>query len=127
MKTNELFERCLAEVNPVIKAEVELNMDIANKIDAILKAKGMNQRELAAKMGKKESEISRWLTGAHGFTTKTITAISAALGEQIIYINPKTSYVFLPYGKIVSVGGDDFVSDGMYVGSETQSCNYERC
>lgn len=126
MKTNALFEKCLAEVNPAIKAEVELNMDIANKIDDILKAKGMTQRELATKMGKKESEISRWLTGTRGFTTRTIAAISAALDEQIVTVNNPT-YVLLPYCSFNTVTGDDFVDDGVYIASEKQFCNFERC
>jgi transcriptional regulator with XRE-family HTH domain len=126
MKTNALFEKCLAEVNPAIKAEVELNMDIANKIDDILKAKGMTQRELATKMGKKESEISRWLTGTRGFTTRTIAAISAALDEQIVTVNNPT-YVLLPYCSFNTVTGDDFVDDGVYIASKKQFCNFERC
>lgn len=126
MKTNALFEKCLAEVNPAIKAEVELNMDIANKIDDILKAKGMTQRELATKMGKKESEISRWLTGTRGFTTRTIAAISAALDEQIVTVN-KPTYVLWPYFSFNTVTSDDIVDDGVYIASKKQSCNFERC
>ena len=38
------------------------------------------------KMGKRESEISKWLTGRHNFTTNTISGISMALGEPIIII-----------------------------------------
>ena len=46
----------------------------------------MTQKELAAKMGKRESEISKWLTGRHNFTTKTLASISLALGEPIINV-----------------------------------------
>ena len=58
----------------------------------------MTQREFAALMGKRESEISRWLTGTHGFTTTTLAKISAVLGEPIVevYRQPSTGYVFLP-------------------------------
>lgn len=105
MKKNALFEKCLANVNPVIKAEVDLNMDIANKIDDILKARGITQRELASKMGVKESAVSRWLTGANGFTTKTIAAIETALGEKVVCVNPKPKYIMLPYCSI------DFVNN----------------
>lgn len=49
MRRDPLFEECLAD---------------------ILREKKMTQREFASFMGKKESEISRWLTGSHGFTTK---------------------------------------------------------
>jgi transcriptional regulator with XRE-family HTH domain len=97
MKKNLLFEQCLAKVSPEVREEVRLNIDIANRIYDLLKAKKMTQREFAALMGKRESEISRWLTGTHGFTTTTLAKISAVLGEPIVevYHRPATEYIFL--------------------------------
>ncbi len=79
-------------------------MDIANKIADVLNAKNMTQRDLAALLDKRESEISRWLTGSHGFTTKTLARISAALGEEIIETKKEreVKYVVLPFQKYVS-------------------------
>lgn len=100
MKRDPLFEECLANVSPELMEEVSFNIDIANRICDILKVKGMSQRELAARMGKKESEISRWLTGSHGFTSKTLSAISVALGERIVDVQKKNEpqYVFISQG-----------------------------
>jgi len=97
MKKNPLFEKCLANVSPEVSEEVRLNIDIANRIYDLLKAKKMTQREFAALMGKRESEISRWLTGTHGFTTTSLAKISAVLGEPIVEVYRHTSpeYVFL--------------------------------
>lgn len=86
MITNPLFHDCLAQVSDETRAEFELSFKIAERIDALLKSKGMTQKELAAKMGKRESEISKWLTGRHNFTTKTLASISLALGEPIINV-----------------------------------------
>jgi len=113
MKKNPLFEQCLANVSPEVREEVRLNIDIANRIYDLLKAKKMTQREFAALMGKRESEISRWLTGTHGFTTTTLAKISAVLGEPIVEVcrKPSTGYVFLslnPY-YISSYNQDDAV------------------
>ena len=98
MKTNTLFEQCVAKAAPEVKAEVSLNMDIANRIHDLLKARGMTQRNLADLLGKRESEISRWLTGSRGFTTATLAKISAALGEPIVevrHVRP-AEYVYVP-------------------------------
>ena len=97
MKKNPLFEQCLASVSPEVREEVRLNIDIANRIYDLLKARKMTQREFATLMGKRESEISRWLTGTHGFTTTTLAKISAILGEPIVEVHrrPSTGYVFL--------------------------------
>ena len=78
MKTNPLFRDCLSQVSDKGRAEFNLSFEIADRIDCILKRKGMTQKELAAKMGKRESEISKWLTGRHNFTTNTISGISMA-------------------------------------------------
>lgn len=104
MKKNPLFEKCLSNVAPEVREEVRLNMDIANRIYDILQARNMTQREFAALMGKRESEISRWLTGSHGFTTATLAKIATVLGEPIVQIKhePETKYVFIPMGEFVS-------------------------
>lgn len=113
MKTNALFEECLAEVASEVKEEVRINMEIADRIYELLKEKKMTQRDLAMLMDKRESEISRWLTGHHGFTTKTIAKISAVLGESLIQVkrDAETKYVFIPFGGYVS--GTD-ARDGLY-------------
>lgn len=87
--TNPLFRECLAQVSDKTRAECNLSFEIADRIDAVLKHKGMSQKDLASKMGKRESEISKWLTGRHNFTTNTLADISLALNEQIISV-PKT-------------------------------------
>lgn len=84
--TNPLFRECLAQVSEKTRAECNLSFEIADYIDAILKKKGLTQKELARKMGKRESEVSRWLTGRHNFTTNTLADISLALGEPIVIV-----------------------------------------
>ena len=98
MKNNPLFDKCAANVPPEVMAEVSLNVDIANRIYDLLKKKKMTQREFAALMGKRESEISRWLTGSHGFTTTTLAKIASVLGEPVVEVKkaPEVKYVFIP-------------------------------
>lgn len=86
MKTNLLFRECLSKVSEKTKNEFNLSFEIADRIDFILKKKGMTQKDLAIKMGKRESEISKWLTGRHNFTTNTLAGISMALEEPIILV-----------------------------------------
>ena len=91
MIQNPLFRECLAAIPEERKAEFDLSFAIATRIDEVLKRKGMTQRELAWRLGKRESEISKWLTGRHNFTTNTIARISLALGAPIINV-PTYSY-----------------------------------
>jgi transcriptional regulator with XRE-family HTH domain len=121
MKKNSLFDQCVANVAPEVMEEVSLNVDIANRIYDLLKEKKMTQREFAALMGKRESEISRWLTGSHGFTTTTLAKISAVLGEPVVMVkkDPQVQYVFVPIQNYITLS-ERF--GGTYVNKENSEC-----
>lgn len=121
MKKNSLFDQCVANVAPEVMKEVSLNVDIANRIYDLLKEKKMTQREFAALMGKRESEISRWLTGSHGFTTTTLAKIAAVLGEPIVMVkkDPQAQYVFVPIQNYITLS-ERF--GGTYVNKENSEC-----
>ena len=121
MKKNSLFDHCVANVAPEVMEEVSLNVDIANRIYDLLKEKKMTQREFAALMGKRESEISRWLTGSHGFTTTTLAKISAVLGEPVVMVkkDPQVQYVFVPIQNYITLS-ERF--GGTYVNKENSEC-----
>ncbi len=84
MIRNDLFRQCLAAIPAEQKAEFELSYGIAERISEILKSKGLTQKEFARHLNKRESEISKWLTGRHNFTMQTIAKIETALGCKLI-------------------------------------------
>lgn len=86
MSTKSLFREELAKIPPDVRKQVDMSWAIADKIDALLKAKGMSQKEFAHLMGKTEPEVSRWLGGTHNFTLRTLAKISVVLGEDVIKI-----------------------------------------
>lgn len=86
MKTSEIFQQEIAKVPIDLKLELDLSFAIADKIDAILKEKGLTQKEFARKMNKTEAEVSRWLSGTHNFTLKTIAKITAVLDRSIVIV-----------------------------------------
>jgi transcriptional regulator with XRE-family HTH domain len=61
-----------------------LSFSIAERISEILKDKGLTQKEFASLLGKRESEVSKWLTGRHNFTIQTIARIEYVLGRKVI-------------------------------------------
>lgn len=86
-KENNLISNWLKEHgDPAIDKLVKRNLAIANRIADILSQKNMKPADLAKTMGKQRSEISKWLSGTHSFSTKTITYIECALGEDIISV-----------------------------------------
>lgn len=78
------FRQALSEVKPENKRFVQKNLEITTQILAILKRKGMTQRDLAERLGKKEAEVSRMLTGLQNLTLRTLTKVEAALEEDIV-------------------------------------------
>jgi transcriptional regulator with XRE-family HTH domain len=81
--------------NPEIAKLVEKNLAIAHKIHEILQERGLKAADLARMLNKKPSEISKWLTGTHTFTTKTITKIETVLGVDIIHVETHKEIVYL--------------------------------
>lgn len=86
MSTNSLFREELAKIPQDVRKQIDMSWAIADKIDALLRAKGMSQKEFAHLMGKTEPEVSRWLGGTHNFTLRTLAKISVVLGEDVIKI-----------------------------------------
>ncbi len=124
-KANNLFEKYLERVDPEIRNEVSLNIDIANRIYDLIKKKGMTQREFAALMGKRESEVSRWLSGTRGFTTNTLAKISAVLGEPVVKVPEASEQSMVSYSAFLYVCPAD-ARDGKYTfKAEKRSGKYE--
>lgn len=82
---SEAYKKLLREIPVEIQQKVKRSLGVADEIHKILLSQGKSPAELARIMNKSESEISKWLTGTHNFTQKTIDKIEEALGERIYY------------------------------------------
>ena len=86
MKRNEQFHKQLELVSPEVKREMDWSCAIVDRIDTILRQKGLTQRELAARIGCNESQITRWTRGFPNFTLNALAKLSVALGEPLIKV-----------------------------------------
>lgn len=86
LEGQKLFRQIVDETPAELKAQLRFSDCIAEKLDSLLKERGMSQRELAKSTGKTEAEVSRWLGGTHNFTLRTLAKISIALGEDLITV-----------------------------------------
>lgn len=86
MKRNSIIGTRRAIVSPEVRRRVDLTFLIVDRIHSIFEEKGLKQKDLASMLGKKESEISKWMRGTHNFTIDTITSIENALGTPILQI-----------------------------------------
>lgn len=83
---NSMFKDELAKIPDDMRKQVDMSWAIADKIDALLKKRGLSQKEFAHLMGKTEPEVSRWVGGTHNFTLRTLAKISTVLGEDVIKV-----------------------------------------
>lgn len=81
-----LFKEYLEKIPTEERRETDLSFDIAKRIYDILKRKGWSQADFAKAAGKKEAEISKWMSGQHNFTIRTIAFIETVLGEGIVSV-----------------------------------------
>lgn len=86
MKRSSIIEARRSKVSPEIRRRVDLSFLIVNRIHSILQEKGLKQKDLANMLGKKESEISKWMRGTHNFTIETISSIENVLGIPILKV-----------------------------------------
>lgn len=90
--------------NPEIERFVDKNLAITEKVRLALEQKGWKSLDLAKAMDKSPSEVSKWLTGMHNLTLKSITKMEIALGVDLINVEPVKEIQYVYLGTIK--GGD---------------------
>lgn len=81
--------------DPAIEKMVEKNLAIVEKINFLLNERNLTRTEFAKKLGKSPSEVSKWLSGSHNLTLKSITKMEVALETDLINIEAQYKYVYL--------------------------------
>ena len=76
----------LSDISPEERAEARLSFQISNRLDFLMKEKGLSKKQLADAIGKRPSEITRWLSGEHNFTISTLAMLSSFFGQPIIAV-----------------------------------------
>jgi antitoxin component HigA of HigAB toxin-antitoxin module len=80
------YREMVASVPPGIKAEIDLSFAISNRIETLMRERGLNKKQFAEALGKRPSEISKWLSGQHNFTITTLSMLSTFFGRPIITV-----------------------------------------
>lgn len=97
-----LKERSSGEYN-IIKNKMEL----AAKIKRGMNRLGLSNSDLALKLDKKNSVITKWLSGTHNFTIDTLTEIQDTLNLKLIDSRDDSELVKTEYHLIMSVGAGE--------------------
>ena len=82
LSLNEIFD----EIPKEKREETRLSFEISNRLDYLMKEKGLSKKQFANAIGKRPNEITRWLSGEHNFTISTLAMLSTFFGESLINI-----------------------------------------
>lgn len=89
MKTiSDKFQQMLSSVPQDISMEIDLSFAIAKEIEALMREKGLTKKQFADALGKKPSEVTKWLSGQHNFTIRTLAMLSSFFGRPLIQTCP---------------------------------------
>ena len=90
---SKVLAEMLKEIPQEVHREVEKSAAIALRVNEILKQRGLTKKALAEMLGKRPSEVTKWLSGYHNLTLKSIVKLEAALGEELICVPTRRRFV----------------------------------
>ena len=78
---NDKFQQMLSSVPQDIITEIDLSFAIASEIEFLMRERGLTKKQFADALGKKPSEVTKWLSGQHNFTIRTLAMLSTFFGR----------------------------------------------
>jgi transcriptional regulator with XRE-family HTH domain len=86
---SEAIESILKEIDPKVEKRIEFKMQLAAKIDRARIKMGLSKKQFAEQLSKKPSEITKWLSGTHNFTSDTLFEIQQLLKIDLINVEDR--------------------------------------
>ena len=78
-RTSKTLEEMLGPIPANVQAE-------SDRIDALMRQRGLSKKQFADALGRRPSEITKWLSGQHNFTIATLAMLSSFFGQPIITV-----------------------------------------
>ncbi len=85
-RTTKSLEEMLGPIPERIQRETALSFQISDRIYDLMQERGLSKKQFADALGRRPSEITKWLSGQHNFTISTIAMLSAFFGKSIITV-----------------------------------------
>lgn len=80
------YREMVAMVPDDVRQELDLSFAISDRICYLMHERGLSKKQFADALGRRPSEITKWLSGQHNFTIATIGMLSAFFGQPIVTI-----------------------------------------
>src|SRR5690606_11841580 len=130
--SSPLISGIMGELTPVEKAQTAVKMRLAAKLGDLIKQQGWSKGHFADRVGKHPSEITKWLSGTHNFTTDTLSEIAVTLGVtvDVFFASERgdevssTHLVVSARTKALSIGTWTIGHGGVDVGTKSTPARY---
>lgn len=111
----DALDDLINEVNPVDLEKVRIKMHIAATIDDLIKQHRWTKQMFAEKLGKQPSEITKWLSGTHNFTTDTLTDIAFVFGLRLsdLLIEKESHFFSISHYQVPAMINYDSINNRM--------------
>ena len=86
---SQIFLKARQKANPENRIFVSKNIALIEQLQQVIDELDWSQKRLAQELGKSESEISKWMTGLHNFTFKSIAKLEAVIGRELL-VTPRS-------------------------------------
>lgn len=85
-RTSKSLEKMLGPIPAQIMEEVDLSFEISDRISELMIERGLSKKQFAEALGRRPSEVTKWLSGQHNFTIATLSMLSTFFGEPIVTV-----------------------------------------
>lgn len=85
-QTARSLKEILGPIPKEVQMKIDFSIEISDRIDTLMHEKGLSKKQFADALGKRPSEVTKWLSGQHNFTLSTISMISSFFGKPLIHV-----------------------------------------
>ena len=79
-----VFNRLLNAIPQQERVESDIAFRVAERVDFLMRKNKVSQSDLARGLDKDHAQISRWMSGRHNFSLKTLAELEIFFKEEIL-------------------------------------------
>ena len=85
-RTAKTLDEMLGTIPEAVMNEGDLSFQISDRINELMRQRGLTKKQFADALGRRPSEVTKWLSGQHNFTIATLGMLSAFFGKPIVTV-----------------------------------------
>ena len=85
-RTAKTLDEMLGTIPEAVMNEVDLSFQISDRINELMRQRGLTKKQFADALGRRPSEVTKWLSGQLNFTIATLGMLSAFFGKPIVTV-----------------------------------------